>query len=199
MFQVDDIGNLNTRNASKLVSFTTNLNPALRDCLRLLASVPMSDATRSGVDGMLAAKKEEAKQSGSAVYKTAFENRREFATNQEQKPEQPKRGSFLGTHVRLICKPEDEPAPPPPAVDEQKDENNEKPDENSDGLVDENSDELVDAKGSLKDDRTGVDHIGSSEYALHIAQLIDAGLEAPSVIGICECFSLLAVVWGGVI
>ena len=38
--QIDDIGDLAVRDSSKLISFTLNLNPALRDILKLLASIP---------------------------------------------------------------------------------------------------------------------------------------------------------------
>jgi hypothetical protein len=45
----------------------------------------------------------------------------------------------------------------------------------------------VTGAGALKDDKGvgAVDHVGYSEYAMHIAQLINAGLEPPVVFGIC--------------
>jgi hypothetical protein len=80
---VGDIGNLKQRDASKLISFTTNLNPALREILRLLASVPMSEEAKLKLAARTEADNKRIQLGADVKLQRAFQNRHNWVSAEQ--------------------------------------------------------------------------------------------------------------------
>ena len=170
--RVEHIGTLmRARDATMLISYCTNLNPALVSLLSLVKSVPQSaDEERNAKD--LVGNSEHKHQAPQAEGLEEPPAASEATQSQQQKP-----ASEIGA-----AKPETSSVAQTSSVARGGDASAveqvvQKPDQAKK--------QTAKVKVSLtKDDKTGRDHIGSADYALCLASLIFGALQTPCVIGI---------------
>ena len=168
--RVKHIGTLmDARNPEMLISYCTNLNPALVSLLSLIKSVPQSAADKRKAKDLVETgeHKHVPQQAPPAASEATLSQRQASDATQSQQQAPPSKIEAAESEIEAA---EPETSSAVEQVVQQPDQAEE---------------QAAKVKVSLpKDDKTGRDHIGTADYALCLASLIFGALETPCVVGI---------------